>query len=185
MKPPIDAAAGQFAGTAASVAQARALVARTLGADWAGLDDVLVMVSELASNAVRHTASGTDGAFGVAVSAAGHTARVEVSDAGGMTRPAIPDPDAGLTGDGGRGLRIVDALADGWGHDGDETGRVVWFEITGQPEVTGQPGSIRPAAAAATAGAPLTSDCGGPGDPAQPGRPRSRDGRPSPASHHP
>ncbi len=34
---------------------------------------------------------------------------------------------------GGRGLRIVDALADGWGYGGDELGRVVWFEVTGKP----------------------------------------------------
>ena len=30
---------------------------------------------------------------------------------------------------GGRGLRIVDALAAKWGHAGDELGRVVWFEV--------------------------------------------------------
>ena len=33
----------------------------------------------------------------------------------------------------GRGLRIVDALADRWGAGGDELGRVVWFEVTGKP----------------------------------------------------
>jgi anti-sigma regulatory factor (Ser/Thr protein kinase) len=152
------AAAGQFAGRAASVGRARALVARTLGTDWPGLHDVLVMVSELACNAVRHTASGAGGVFGVTVSAAGCTARIEVSDAGGLTRPAIPDPDADLTGDGGRGLRIVDALADSWGHDGDETGRAVWFEVTGQPEVTGQSGSVRVAAVAGAGSAHLASD---------------------------
>jgi hypothetical protein len=30
---------------------------------------------------------------------------------------------------GGRGLRIVDALASKWGYAGDELGRVVWFEV--------------------------------------------------------
>jgi hypothetical protein len=61
-------------------------------------------------------------------------ARIEVTDAGGSTRPAIPGAGIDLNGDGGRGLRIVDALADVWGHDGDGTGRTVWFEITGQPK---------------------------------------------------
>ena len=30
---------------------------------------------------------------------------------------------------GGRGLRIVEALAARWGHAGDELGRMVWFEV--------------------------------------------------------
>jgi hypothetical protein len=42
------------------------------------------------------------------------------------------DPLDALTG--GRGLRIVDTLADRWGHGGDELSRVVWFEVTGKPE---------------------------------------------------
>jgi serine/threonine-protein kinase RsbW len=130
--------AARFAGEAASVAQARAFVVKTLGAGWPGLDDVLLMISELASNAVRHTASGTGGVFGVTVSLAEHTARIEVTDAGSPTQPAIPDGDADLSDDGGRGLRIVNALATAWGHDGDETGRVVWFEIIGKPAGIGR-----------------------------------------------
>jgi anti-sigma regulatory factor (Ser/Thr protein kinase) len=122
-------AAEWLAGEAKSASRARALVARALGSDWPDLDDVLLMVSEIVSNAVRHTASGTGGVFRVAVAAAGRTARVEVTDAGGPTQPAIPAEDADA--DGGRGLQIVDALADVWGHEGDSGGRVVWFEVTG------------------------------------------------------
>ena len=127
-------AAEWFPGEAASVRQARKFVGGVLGADWPGLDDVLLMVSEIASNAVRHTASGDDGWFDVTVSAAGCTARVAVADGGGSSEPRLPD-DGGKAGvlTGGRGLRIVDALADGWGHGGDELGRVVWFEVTGKP----------------------------------------------------
>jgi hypothetical protein len=35
---------------------------------------------------------------------------------------------------GGRGLRIVEMLADRWGHAGDELGRVVWFEVTAKAD---------------------------------------------------
>jgi hypothetical protein len=67
----------------------------------------------------------------------GDTARVAIADRGSSSEPRIPDDDSGGLGadmlTGGRGLRIVDALAGGWGHYGDELGRVVWFEITGKP----------------------------------------------------
>jgi anti-sigma regulatory factor (Ser/Thr protein kinase) len=95
---------------------------------------VLLMVSEVASNALRHTASGDGGGFDLAVSVAVRTARVAVSDRGSSSESRIPG-DGGDMGalTGGRGLRIVDALADRWGHSGDELGRVVWFEVTGKP----------------------------------------------------
>ena len=135
---PAVLAAEWFPGEAAAVGLAREFVAGVLGADWPGLDDVLLLVSEIASNAVRHTASGDHGGwFDVAVALDGHTARVEIADRGSSSEPRIPGDDGGELGvdvlTGGRGLRIVDALADRWGHGGDELGRVVWFEITGKP----------------------------------------------------
>jgi serine/threonine-protein kinase RsbW len=136
---PVVLAADWFPGEAAAVGLAREFVAGVLGRDWPGLDDVLLLVSEIASNAVRHTASGDGGGwFDVLVSLTGQTARVEIADRGSSSEPRIPgdDGDSGLGAGvliGGRGLRIVDALADGWGHGGDELGRVVWFEITGKP----------------------------------------------------
>jgi hypothetical protein len=36
------------------------------------------------------------------------------------------------------GLRIVDVLADQWGHAGDDQGRVIWFEVTAKHE----PGTV-------------------------------------------
>ncbi len=73
------------------------------------LDDVLVLVSEVASNAVKHTASGDGGAFEVAVWVTGGSVRVEIGDQGGASEPRLADdgPADALTG--GRGLRIVDA----------------------------------------------------------------------------
>jgi len=135
---PAVLAADWFPGEAAAVGAARQFVAGVLGRDWPGLDDVLLMVSEVASNAVRHTASGDGGGwFDVLVSLTGQTARVEIADRGSSSEPSIPDDHGDRPGTavltGGRGLRIVDALADRWGHGGDELGRVVWFEITGKP----------------------------------------------------
>ena len=52
-----------FPGTASAVGQARRFVAGVIGDGFPALDDVLVLVSEVASNAVKHTASGDDGAF--------------------------------------------------------------------------------------------------------------------------
>jgi serine/threonine-protein kinase RsbW len=131
-------AAQWFPGEAEAVGQAREFVADALGHGWPGLDDALLMTSEVASNAVRHTASGDGiGWFDVVVSMDGDTARVAIADRGGSSEPHIPDDNSGLGADvltGGRGLRIVDALADGWGYYGDELGRVVWFEITGKPD---------------------------------------------------
>jgi anti-sigma regulatory factor (Ser/Thr protein kinase) len=124
-------AADWFPGHAAAVGHAREFVRGVLGDAWPRLDDLLLMVSEVASNAVRHTASGDPGGWlDLTISAAGSAVRVAIADGGGSSEPQIPDgggePDV-LTG--GRGLRIVDALADRWGHTGDELGRVVWFEV--------------------------------------------------------
>jgi len=124
-------AADWFPGEAAAVGQAREFVRGVLGNAWPRLDDLLLMVSEVASNAVRHTASGDDGGwFDLTVSAAGFVVRIAIADGGGSSEPQAPDgegePDV-LTC--GRGLRIVNALAHRWGHTGDELGRVVWFEV--------------------------------------------------------
>jgi anti-sigma regulatory factor (Ser/Thr protein kinase) len=124
-----------FPGDAASVRQSREFVRGVLGESWPCLDDVLVMVSEIASNAVRHTASGDNSWFDVTVSVTGYTARVAVVDRGSSSEPRIPDSGGGLDAlTGGRGLRIVDTLADRWGHGGDELGRVVWFEVAGKSD---------------------------------------------------
>jgi serine/threonine-protein kinase RsbW len=123
-------ARSSFSGHASSVPQARRFVAGLLAGDFPQRDEVLLLVSEVTANAVRHSASGDGGAFEVAVSVSGHLVRVEVGDQGGASVPRLAGEDGlvdALTG--GRGLRIVDALAARWGHGGDELGRVVWFEV--------------------------------------------------------
>jgi serine/threonine-protein kinase RsbW len=120
-----------FPGWAAEVGQARELVRGVLGAGWPALDDVLLLVSEIASNAVRHTASaGESGGFDLTVSATGDSVRIAVADRGSASVPRLRGHDGELGGlTGGRGLRIVNAVASEWGHTGDELGRVVWFRV--------------------------------------------------------
>jgi serine/threonine-protein kinase RsbW len=123
-----------FPGQAEAVGQARDFVRGVLADSCPVLDDVLLMVSELASNAVRHTASGDSGGwFDLTVVLTGGGVMISVADRGGSSEPLITGDGAGSCREplaGGRGLRIVDALAGRWGHSGDELGRVVWFDVT-------------------------------------------------------
>jgi serine/threonine-protein kinase RsbW len=90
---------------------------------------VALLCSELAANAVRHSASGSPGGqFTVRVAARpGEWAWLEVADQGGPW--ACPRPRA----DGGRGLVIVNELADGWDISGDDSGRTIsaWLHFPG------------------------------------------------------
>lgn len=94
-------------------------------------------VSELAANAIAHTASGAGGVFTVeVVRPAPGVARVAVTDAGGSREPAIRYPDEpddlDSLAEGGRGLALVAACSSRWGYrDADEgAGRIVWAEAT-------------------------------------------------------
>jgi anti-sigma regulatory factor (Ser/Thr protein kinase) len=108
----------------ASVTQARRFVVGVLGDIEPDVADrVVVMVSELATNSVRHAHS----PFTVTVERTPRDIRISVFDVG-PERPAMRSPrPAEPTG---RGLRIVQALADNWGvttHDG--AGKAVWFSL--------------------------------------------------------
>jgi anti-sigma regulatory factor (Ser/Thr protein kinase) len=103
-------------------ADARRLVIETLLA-WGYpdlVDDAAVIASELATNAVIHAR--TD--FTVTIARLpGGTVRVAVRDASrNPPRPRQPMPLEGS----GRGLRLVEAIAAGWGVDFLADGKVVW-----------------------------------------------------------
>ena len=123
----------RFAGVAASVAQARRWVRRVLDDNRVPdevVDTALLLVSELATNALTHTASGAPGGrFGLRVHSGSGWVRVECDDAGNRTRThpryAMSGPDA----IGGRGLALVAALAAAYGDRADATGRTVYFEL--------------------------------------------------------
>jgi anti-sigma regulatory factor (Ser/Thr protein kinase) len=87
-------------------------------------DEIAVMVSELATNCVRH--AGTDFTVGVEVDE--HRIRVAVSD-GGAGRPIVRSP--GPREPSGRGLRIVRELADSFGIQDRQgaPGKTVWFVV--------------------------------------------------------
>lgn len=58
--------------------------------------------------------------------------RVEVQDEGACARPIVPTQRDGLS-ESGRGLVIVDGLADRWGIFDGAQGVTVWFEVTEAP----------------------------------------------------
>lgn len=118
-----------FPGQPARVAEARAFVAAAL-AGCPARETLLACVSELAANAIAHTASGDGGVFAVEVSRpADGRAMIAVTDAGGPGEPSIRDPDE--MAERGRGLALVAALASRWGHHPAPGGaRTVWAEVT-------------------------------------------------------
>ncbi|WP_189946257.1 ATP-binding protein [Streptomyces roseolus] len=73
------------------------------------------IVAELAANAVLHGGlRGRDFRLGLALDATAGVLRVEVTDARGDRLPTVA-PTGEADGGGGRGLRLVAALADCWG----------------------------------------------------------------------
>ena len=88
------------------------------------MDAVLLLTSELVTNAVRHARS----AFEVVVEVAGPTVRVVVLDRDVDHRPELQSPGPNDTN--GRGLLIVDRLASGWGTFEVAPGhKAVWFSV--------------------------------------------------------
>jgi len=86
-------------------------------------DVVALLTSELTANAVELGA----GEVTVTVRCVDRRLRVEVRDFG-YGRPEVLHPDAVDLG-GGRGLMIVEQLADDWGVDEFLPGKIVWFEM--------------------------------------------------------
>jgi anti-sigma regulatory factor (Ser/Thr protein kinase) len=90
-------------------------------------DDVLLLVSELVSNAVLHAGAGPERPLEVQVLRGPRWVVVTVSDQG----PGFawkPSPDRGNES-GGWGLFLVDQIADRWGVECTASGARVWFEL--------------------------------------------------------
>jgi serine/threonine-protein kinase RsbW len=103
---------------------------RSWGVAEESCEDAQLLVSELFTNAVRHTDSEK---VSCELWVIGVRLRLEVTDEGGGGRPAaapadgVPDAD----GESGRGLLLVSVLADEWGIRPEEsdTGHAVWAEL--------------------------------------------------------
>ena len=83
--------------------------------------DVLLVFSELVTNAVTHAG----GAQGITVRHGEHTLRLEVYD----RTHAAPEPRPHDGQPGGLGLHIVDSLSRRWGWDQTSDGKVVWSDV--------------------------------------------------------
>ena len=85
------------------------------------------MTTELATNAVEHART----PFTLTAELVVHRLRVDVRDA--CTAPPVHDLVASPVALGGRGLAMVAALADRWGHRQFADGKSVWFEAEPRP----------------------------------------------------
>lgn len=92
-------------------------------------DTAELLATELITNALVHT----DGEAVVTASVDPDTLYLEVRDfARRIPRPRTPSPQDGMSG---RGLMLVECLADAWGvrlqggEAGEEGGKAVWFEL--------------------------------------------------------
>ncbi|MDQ0685284.1 serine/threonine-protein kinase RsbW [Streptomyces achromogenes] len=121
-----------FPGLAWQVAQARHFVAALLEGEAADLvDSAVLVVGELAANAVRHTRSGWyRGWFLVVVHFGDDLVRIEVVDQGGDEEPLVRSV-ARHVEEGGRGLMMIASCAKDWGvKDRPAGGRCVWAELS-------------------------------------------------------
>lgn len=108
-----------------SPGRARRLVVAALGSWGAGgalVDDAALMVSELATNAVRHARS----SFSVTVRAHGSTLHIAVQDGAPLDMTV---PSGGLIPQPLHGLSLVELVSAGWGLEGTHDGKVVWAEL--------------------------------------------------------
>jgi anti-sigma regulatory factor (Ser/Thr protein kinase) len=109
-----------------SVPAARHLVASLL-AGWGARQspaDVALLVTELVANVVDHV--GGDAVLALEVALSDDVLRIAVAD-GSALRPVVRE--LRTENPRGRGLRLVQAIADHWGTEEHGGGKRVWFEL--------------------------------------------------------
>jgi anti-sigma regulatory factor (Ser/Thr protein kinase) len=122
----------EFIGQPDQVAAARRFVVSAIHAGGPARDVSRLLVSEAATNAVLHSASGDGGTFAVEYLISDRRLRVEVHDGGAPSSPRRRVHD--LESMTGRGLDMFDALSDRWGVAGSPDGWTVWFELDLVPQ---------------------------------------------------
>lgn len=141
MSPAGTSGGGEEASLTLAAEARSALAARrfVVGAceSWGGrvaLDEIGLVVSELVTNAMTHTASTS---FELRLCRHERTLRVEVRDSHG---DAMPDPrPATQLDEHGRGLLLVSALSHAWGIEPDDGGKIVWAELPLGDQNGGEP----------------------------------------------
>jgi anti-sigma regulatory factor (Ser/Thr protein kinase) len=117
----------QLTSDASSLGEGRRFVAQTLRAwqvDESRIEPVLVVANELVANAIVHARS----APVLSLEGSGSDLMLRVTD-GSET---VPVASAGAADEaGGRGLMLVQALADRWGIDTNSSGKTVWVAFEG------------------------------------------------------
>ncbi|GHF09439.1 MULTISPECIES: ATP-binding protein [Streptomyces] len=124
----------------AEVGRARRWARSRLAGSGIGVDEplaetLILLISELVTNAVVHTGCpavlrmlfpGAGASVGTAPGVCPGTVRVEVTD-----NSARPPRRRCARGDdtGGRGLELVDGLADRWGWQPEGAGKRIWCEV--------------------------------------------------------
>lgn len=108
----------------AQVAQVRRVVTETIANDPA-LDTTVFLASELAANAVRHSETEL---FGLVIARTGDAGlRVAIIDEGRRGFPCLQEKT--VTGESGRGLRLLDQMTARWGITRQKsTGIAIWFD---------------------------------------------------------
>jgi anti-sigma regulatory factor (Ser/Thr protein kinase) len=105
---------------------AMAGLCREIGLNGSCHQTLLLLVSEVVSNAVLHSGGPDDERIGFSASASEEAVTVSVTDAGEGFTPG--EPGRGRP-DGGFGLQILERAASRWGVDCEGQTRV-WFELS-------------------------------------------------------
>jgi anti-sigma regulatory factor (Ser/Thr protein kinase) len=113
----------------------RHALARREDARWV-MGDVMLVASELVTNAVRHSGCWPQDVVSVEVRLTPERVVCSVSDPGRSGKEAEPAREDELHG--GFGLRVVEQLASRWGSERQGGGRYrVWAELACQPPRAG------------------------------------------------
>ncbi|MEV6161235.1 ATP-binding protein [Streptomyces sp. NPDC052052] len=102
------------------------LVGSGIGDDEPLAETLILLISELVTNAVVHTGCPAVLRMLFGAAEAAGTVRVEVADV--SCRPPQPRHAKGED-TGGRGLELVDGLADRWGWQPEGAGKRIWCEV--------------------------------------------------------
>lgn len=120
-------------GTPESAGAARQLASELLGDGHPAAEAVMLVISELVTNAIVHSRSGAPGGtVTVALCPGPAGVLVQVRDDGGPCEPRIAGLAAADTANGaerGYGLLLVEALADSWGTFASPDGRITWCRV--------------------------------------------------------